>query len=323
MLTDAVKNEFRIKRVLFISQKKLPKIRKRLGIRERISELDPHYREIFTSADTFAVLRHSGKPDELRTKCIRIIKDELSILALSQLGYRKRRFGSYPAIKGEVNTGKTSDLFLNEEDDRLIIHHGLVGKIDSLWLERRWKNYHKKVFFYRLLKIFNDDIKVAKSWRNDLERAAILIGQSQCSTDIAQSFLWNMIALEILLTEQVDKYTDILPKRIEAFLGWVGYWEINNYEERIKEIYQKRSSFVHSGKSETISVQDLLFTDDLLLNLLSNLVYHTERFSSKKAVIDFAKKVEAEHVLGVKPKIRPKTLRFFSRSYTPQDYEKI
>jgi len=150
-----------------------------------------------------------------------------------------------------------------------------------------------------------------------------MVGQSQCSNDLAQAFLWNMIVLEMLLTERGDKYPEILPKRIEAFLGWVGYWSVDNYEQRIKDVYKKRCRFVHDGNRDQIEVSDLLFTDDLLLNLLANLVTHPKVFSSKDDVIKFADKVEAEHTLGINTKVRPKTLRFFSHSYTDEDLQEI
>jgi hypothetical protein len=324
VLTKDVNREFRIKRVLLVAQDKLPRIRKRLGMPQRLSDLKKRYAtRFFDSARTFAVLRHSGRPGELKNKCLRMVKDELSILAVSQLGYSKRRLGSCPTIEGESTVAKINLLLLSTEDTRKIMEGRLVGKVDELFLDSLWKQYHRKAFFLKLLKVLNGDIRASRAWRDDLARAAILVGQSQCSTDVAQSFLWNMIALELLLTEQGDKYTDVLPKRIEAFLGWVGFWTTNDYTDKIAEVYRKRCAFVHSSRRENITIQDLLFTDDLLYNLLLNLVHHIDQFSSKQAVIDFSEKVEAEHRLGVKPRVRPKTLTFVSWTYSQRDYEEI
>jgi hypothetical protein len=137
------------------------------------------------------------------------------------------------------------------------------------------------------------------------------------------SFLWNMIALETLLTKQTDKYTDALPKRVEAFLGWIGFWETENYEQRIREAYQKRCIFVHSGNNSTITKQDILFTDDLLLNLLYNITKFYRIFKSKNDIIEFADKVEAEHKLGIRSKVRPKKLMFISRKYSEKDLNEM
>ena len=80
---------------------------------------------------------------------------------------------------------------------------------------------------------------------------------------------------------------------------------------------------VHTGDTTRITRRHLLFTDDLLFNLLYNLVANVRRFSSKEKVIEFAKMVEAERLLGITPKVRPRNLRFFSRSYTKQDLAEL
>jgi hypothetical protein len=272
---------------------------------------------------TFALLRHTGKPDELAKRCLRLLKEELDILASSQLGYGKRRFNAHPSLKGDQNTGRISYLFLDPNSPARLYSNQLTGKYMQLDLSNSWKRHHQKTFFFKLLDILNGQITVPDTWRDYLKQAVIMIGQSQCSNDLAQAFLWNMIVLEMLLAEQGDRYPEILPKRIEAFLGWVGYWSVNEYEQRIKDVYKKRCKFVHDGKRDQIEVSDLLFTDDLLLNLLANLVSHPKVFSSKDEVIKFADKVEAEHTLGIKPRVRPKTLRFFSRTYTEEDFQEI
>lgn len=320
-LTDSVNNEFRINGVTFIHKEKLRRVRKRFGINKRISELrefHPHDR-FFDTADTFAVVRRRGKPAELKTRCFRMVKDELSILAASQLGYAKRRFTKQVSLFGEHERGTAQHLFLTKDGPLMSQAWEVIGSPGALVLDSTWKHFQKKVFFFRLLKIIRKEVKVARNWRNDLTNAAILIGQSLNSNDVAFSFLWNMIAIELILTRQGDKYSDILPRRIEAFLGWVGGFS----QQRIEDAYRKRSAFVHDGNRENITKEDLLFTDDLLLNLITNLVSYPRLFGSKDRVIDFSDKVEAEQKLGLKSKVRPKGLRFFSRLYTKEDYDEI
>ncbi len=322
-LTSATNNELRIKNVLIVSKSKLPRIRKRIGLPTRISNIGVNYKIIFESAESCAITWYSGTPDQVRIKCRKTIRDTLSILSVSQLGYSKRRYGSCPSIKGEVQSGVVGEILINKHDTRRLSQERLIGKYRNLIFDKRWKEFQKKIFFFPLLKILNKETQVKDSWREELERASILVGQSQCSNDIAQSFLWNMIALELLLTRRGDKYSDVLPKRIESFLGWAGFWEVDGYSEKIKNVYGKRCSFVHDGKRDSITIQDLLFTDDLLLNLFSNLVLHPTLFNSKEQVIAFSKKVEAEHILKIRPTVRPKTLRSFSRNYTEEDYQEI
>lgn len=326
-LTSAVDNEFKVLRVTFVDRAKLPRISKRLGIPFNASETRKHITETgyfdATEAKTFAVYRHTGTPEDLMSRCLQAVKDGLDILSLSQLGFSSRRINAHPSLRGNQNTGKVSHLFLNSENPSRLYSSRLTGKFMELALDERWKLYQRDMFFLNLLKVLNREIPLANNWRKDLHRAAILVGQSQWSTDIAHSFIWNMIALELLLTERGDKYLKMLPSRVEAFLGWVGYWYTESYPERIQDIYKKRSQFVHGGKRDNIAIEDLLFTDDLLLNLFTNIVKHIKIFSSKEDIINFSDKVKAEHLLGTKPRVRPKTMQFVVRTYSDTDFEEI
>jgi len=325
ILTAAVKREFRVNQVLFVSGEKLPRIRKRLGLHMPVS----HYKNtsfgsrFFDGASAFAVFRRTGRPAKLKSSCLRLVQDELAVICLSQLGYSKRRFNSHPRLRGQASVSKLSDMFLNTANNAWGMHNWLSGKYQPLALDRDWLRYQKQVFFLRLMRMLYGKSAVSKGWRQDLRRAAILAGQSQASDSIAQAFLWNMIALELLLTKQGDKYSDTLPKRIEAFLGWAGYWEVKGYEKSVRGVYQKRCAFVHDGAWDQITIEDLLFTDDLLLNLFANIARHPKLFHSKEAVVQFADKVAAEHLLGMKSRVRPKTLWFISRKYTAKDLEEI
>jgi hypothetical protein len=320
VLTDSVNNELRIDRVLFVTKNKLARIRKRLGLNKRLSEIkyrSPHTR-FFEEAEAFAVVRARGKPSELRSKCLELVRDELSILALSQLGYSKRRSTGYLGMLGEHQAGRIRNVFLNNNDASSLGQYRVTKSPSQLILDDTWKQYQEKVLFFDLLKILRQEIPVTSGWRNDLKRAAILIGLSTNSNDVPTAFLWNMVALEVLLTRQGEKYLDSLPKRVEAFLGWVS----PKLKERIPAVYKKRNAMVHNG-SRSITVDDLLFTDDLLLNLLMNLVSYPRLFRSKDDIVSFGERVEAEQKLGLKSKVRPTGLRFLSRQYDPEDYQEI
>ncbi len=327
-LTKAVNNEITINRVTFIAIDKLSRVRKRFGIRIKISELKskPIYDTFFSSLGrTVAIVRFNGKPSEITTKSIRLIIEELEILSVSQLGYSKRRFNSHPSIySGAVSN--LSYLCMNTKNDSALLNSQIVCKIGNLDLDDRWSNWQKDIFFTKLIKIIRNEIVVDSSWRDNLYRASRLIGQSITTNNLAQAFLLNMIAIESLLTRRGDKYSEVLPKRIEAFIGWVGYWDVDNYKDKIKDVYLKRCQYVHDGNDSNIEIQDLLFTDDILLNVLLNLLAHHNIFNSKEDVIEFTTKIGAEHVLGIvgnKSKIRPKTLRFLSKNYTDEDYKII
>lgn len=322
-LPSAVNKEFKVYKVTLIDLGKLTRVRKRFGIPETIGTIKRKIDSdrVFKMADTFAIVRRTGKPKEIWPEVSRLIEEELQILSVSQLGYAKRRFNSKLSIAHSI--ANTSYLCLDASSRALFWNSEIIGKLGELSLDEEWYDFQKKIFFYNLWKIINRKIKVEESWRKSLYRAAKLVGQSLSSNNISQSFLWNMIAIELLLTKQGDKYSEQLPKRIEAFLGWVGFWKTQNYEEKIKEIYIKRSQFVHDGNESNISIEDLLFTDDLVLNLFSNLMRYHNLFDSKDKVIEFSKKVEAEFLLGIQSKVRPQKLTYISLNYNAEDYKAI
>lgn len=324
-LTNSVNNEFNLKRSLLVDKEKLPRIRKRLGLKYTVSKLKKKdsYRDFFDLSNTYAITWFSGPPRQAKIECRRIIKDELALLALSQLGFRKRRFGAHLILQVEDQISHVEELINDLDSDRVILSGHLEGTIENLRLDDNWKIFQDELFFTTLLKIINGKVNISKAWKSDIERAAILVGQSLCSSDLPHSFLWNIIALETLFKFQHDKFYDEFPKRAEAFLGWVGFWKTESYFERIRDLYAKRCTLVHEGKRDQILIEDLLFSDDLVFNLFLNLIQNIHLFPTKESVVEFSDKVQAEFILGVKPKVRPKNLTFFAPTYTEKDLENI
>ncbi|MFC1872497.1 hypothetical protein ACFLYV_02110 [Chloroflexota bacterium] len=325
-LTNDINNEINISRVTLVERNKLVRIRKRLGFDLTKDEFEnrtiknKHWGGV--EANTFAIMKCRGVPKEMKRKCIDLLKYELFILASSQLGWGRRKNNSHPSLMGYQNMGNISYEFLDTKSKAGMYNNELTGKYMPLVLNGAWKRHHKQSFFFKLLKLIYGKPR-KDSWSNTLERVAVMVGQSQCSNDLAQSFLWNMIAIEMLLSERGDTYIDVLPERVESILGWVGFWSVDDYSRKIREVYKKRCGFVHDGKINNISIPDLLFTDDILLNLLVNIVNNPQTFYSKQSVVDFADKVKAEHLLGRKSRVRPKSLQFTSRLYSEEDLLEI
>jgi len=229
VLTKAVNFEFKIERTTFVSTDKLPKRRKRFGIPNRISDLKDKNKiglgDFLSSSACFATLRQTGKLVDWEETIFEIIREELAILALSQLGFVKRQYMSSPSISEEKPRSSRSYYATNAATGSGTWSNRLLGGVRPLHIDAAWKRSNQNSFFFDLLKIIRGEIKVAKHWQRDLRNAAILVGSSQISRDLPHAFLNNMIALELLLTEQGDSFTEALPARAEAFLGWIGYWK--------------------------------------------------------------------------------------------------
>jgi hypothetical protein len=179
----------------------------------------------------------------------------------------------------------------------------VTSPLHVIVLDWRWKRFQDQVLFTNLCKILQRQTKVEDSWRDDLRRAALLVGESVSvgANDLLKSFIWNMAALETLLVKQdQEKTEDAVSTRAEALLRWllwgeiqdnggrkreVTVWEAEDYERWIQECLWKRNRFLHGGKRDGITEQHLAFTDFLLLNILANLVRFPKLFPSKDRVI--------------------------------------
>lgn len=327
VLSKAIDREITIGDVTLIDPERVVWVRKRLGFPVPLSELKREHplmvEKIFSQCRVVATMRLKGKPKDQEKVFLDRVREALDVISLSQLGWGRRKTNAKPSIYKEVASGQLTSLFLESREGKWLWQNKRTGKYQELVLDSRWRDFQKKSFFFDLLKMVGQKSKVSKSWKKDLRNAMLLAGQSQSSSDLSTCFLWNMIALETLLTRQGDKYTDKLPERVESFIGWTVDWSIKNYQYKIIDVYKKRCKFVHSGCREEIDISDVLFTDMLLLNIFINISKHANVFSSKEDVLAFSEKVQAERVLGVKPRVRPKTISFWNPRYGTKDYENL
>lgn len=310
--------EYRVDKVCFVDAKHFPLRRKRFGVPYRIGELKKKHHfigDFFNGENTFATMRLTGNGDKLKDKFLKTVRDELAILALSQLGYSQRKNNSNPILAYNIKPSLLSYLLINISPKKWALRNESLDKVNKLILEFRWNDFQNKFFFKDLIKIIRRETCVKTSWIKTIKNAAILAGQSQCSSDLPKCFLWNMIAIEMLLTEQGDNYTEALPERAEAFIGWTTKWKLSDYDNKIKQVYKKRCGLVHAGKLDNIKEEDLLFTDEILINILSNIIRHPEIFTNKEKLINFSEKIKAEHLLDIKPRVTPKSFKFINTNY--------
>ena len=315
--------EIKIGRVIFADIEKIHLIRKRLGFPSVLSKIkeNSNAKDFFKESKTFAILSFNGIPKEKENECRRLIEDAINILSFSQLGYCTRRNSSQFGLIQQRSIFK--NYILNKDVFSWNIKYSNENKVLPFDLDENWLKFHKSFFFFDLISIISNSNKMQKKWRDTIVRASMMIGKSMQSVDLEYCFLWNMIIIEMLLTEQGDKYSDRLPERAEAFIGWVSNWNEKNYEKKIRELYKKRCEFVHDGNSKNIKVEDVLFTDNLVFNLLWNIVKHINLFPTKESIIEFSDKVKAEKLLGMNSKIQPKTLKFMAKEYCDDDLKRI
>ena len=327
-IKKSINEEIRINRVLFVSRKKLPRIRKRLKIPVPINEIinkdkSDFVKSLFKDSSTYAVLIFTGSPSQEFENCKKIIENELNILSLSQLGFSKRKHNSRLSIGSDL-ANNISTLTINKDHNEFDYSSSWDTYSYDFIVEKPWKTFHKNFYYFDLLKILRGEILVSNHWLKTISRAAYLIGKSQSTNDVSTSFIWNMIALEMLLIGEGGNTEETLVERSRFLLDWSKDWDSNDFEAKIRSSYKKRNDYVHSGYLDLITREDLIFTDDWAFNVLNNLVRMHKYIKSKFDLMDLSKKYQAERILGIKSsRFQNGRLNMVSRKYTEQDFREF
>lgn len=319
VLTKEVGYEFTVDQVTFIEINSFRRKRKRFGLPHRVSELEAQRSPMFShfineKTKTLATLRRTGGGEECEQEFLRLVREELAILAASQLGWHNRHRAAAPRLAFKRPWHTLSYLLCDVAGPTWSQPNIALPPYLPLHLNGRWDKFHRDAFFAQLLRIVTGKVKVDVAWQRALKTAAVLTGQSQSSPDLPQAFLWNMVALEILLIRQGDKAIEILPERCEALLGASLAWARKGYDAVIRDLVDKRHGFVHRGAMDGIAGDDLQTSDDLLFNVFTNIVKHPKLFPSKDALADFSDDVKAAKRLRGRKRVRPKTMRIWRAS---------
>jgi hypothetical protein len=270
---------------------------------------------------------------EAFVEVVEMVREECSILALSQLRFvaKRRRMRPVVPAAGGVSIPSPAFLAVNSADkSRSFRKYSAQLPVLELDLDGRWKTWQDKFFFTNLLGILRRETQVQASWRKDLRRASLMVGECIGTEDLLKSFIWNWVALETLLTGRRERGTrKKLPKRVGALLYWVFYNQSAGdikkdsqedydrlaklYDERINDVHDKRNGLLHNGERACIAARDLEFTDHLLVNIFTNLVHFPQLFRSKAHVIKFADEIEKDRSQGMSPRERPANFMYVGR----------
>jgi len=310
IIEKEIGGEIKIKNVTFVAKYKIPRIRKRLGIKESISSInkmiksapDIFARPLFEEANTYAFLRCGNMNEEEAKSKILLIKEVLWILASSQIMYSHRNNLIYFGLPEHATHHSKEYYLFNTKDRDSKQYWELTSPIQEYRLDKQWKNIVGNSYFFHLLKIINKETQVVPRWRLILQRAAILSAKSHFESDLAAAFLYNWIAIELLLKDRSGDTGYIIADRITALFGWLKEEDETYWINTIIGLYKKRNKFVHAGKIDQIQIKDLLISDRILNNLLTNLTRLSKTFPSKSAVTEFCDKVNARKLLGLKIK---------------------
>lgn len=327
VLTPLVNCEVKIGRVTFIAADKIPRVRKRLGLKHPVS----HYREklrdskygIFSNSKTYAVLKTNRDPsnDDLSAE-FREIQNAFWLLASSFASYSHRKYAAMSLRPPHDSLSIRDIAVFDRSTDGYKVNYRFNAARRPNTCEGFWKQNGALFHFFNLQKILDGDHQIDPKWKSSIVRAAMLYGQSFLAKHLAEAFTYNMIAIETLLSEQGDCFPNTLIDRIIAIFGWLHDEDPEPWDLTIKRLYRLRCGYVHDGKSGDINEMDLCDADRLLLNLLANLCANTREIKSKSDIIQIAAKLAALNTLGKKPKRNGKFF-YYTSTLSKKELEDI
>ncbi len=322
--------ELRIEHVSFISSAKIIRIRKKLGLTKRVSYYNNLFkskklnRKLFSEAKVYAFIKSKRLEKDNLSREFRRIKNAVYLLASSQFYRISRHRKNYFFGGPELSKNLSDECLLFENNtNKMEWSHTRLSPVEPYRIDKRWKKFTSHHFFPRLLKILNGHIQVSSKWRYELRKAALLAGQSHFARNIWEAFLYDMIALETLLTNRGENICTALIERIVSLFGWLTNEDQERWKRLIEELYNLRCQFVHDGKYGNITIRDLLNADMLLANLLYNLCGLTKDIKSKNDIIKLSEKLAARRTLGLKMLDRPKNISFQTKVFSQTDIKEL
>jgi hypothetical protein len=166
VLTEAVGREFRVDRVTFVHRDRLPLVRERLHLGVRVSELKKRRRlkRFFEVAEAYAVVTESGSRRGVERRCLEMVREELNLLSLSQLGYSLRALMRPIVPEGEVVHSYVDYLTVRSraaaQDSAPWDSFEITAQKSDVVLDERWKRFQNMLFFASLLKILRRETHV-------------------------------------------------------------------------------------------------------------------------------------------------------------------
>lgn len=298
---DDSRRELNIDGVCIVRADKLQRIRKRLKIDQCLSE--SHYfndiRREDKSTDVFAVWVTGGIGRKRKEEFHKKVEKVLNVISLLQILSPSRVLNINPSIGQHNYKGGEQTISLNSKAKYEQLGFNRKGKDLEIVYDKQLQ-VKERFFFRKLIDVIEGNTGIKNEWRNCITNAAEFAGESQGLNDTSHAFLWNFIAIETLLTKGGSKHSEGMQNIIESLFFWIDE-ELDGFSfpSKIKEAYVKRNDFVHDGKKESITLDDVIFTDMLLMNLFYIILNNQCTFSNKDALYAHAEKYRARKLLGL------------------------
>ncbi len=325
-LDDDIGNEFRFRRVLFISAKKIPRIRKRLGLPEVLSFYRKNclsWKPILNEAQTYAWVPFSVNEKKIDISLERRLAQNAVWILSSSLFSRYDRHRYRLSIKPNIDNGIHESAFIFDLcKPEMQSSQGVLEPIQDYNLGKTEYAYLRGHFFSELIEVNSKNTPIKAKWLKLINRAASLAGRSYLADTLSDAFMYVMIAIEVLLSQRGDKHRDVIANRINSLFSWYFDNDDEEWKSIVNRLYNLRCDFVHDGKGDDLNGLDLYYAEIILRNLIRNICMNPSRFPTKGSIAAYAKKVEARRVLGLPLRLKDEGF-WFSKKSIVHDVEKV
>ncbi|WP_088255568.1 hypothetical protein [Fimbriiglobus ruber] len=244
----------------------------------------PNAWEKITGDDaSFAVIKLTGTPNQLRRTMFRELREAANILAATAGFYGKRHHVSGFTLKGYPAFTAKNDRFIQTDGTAFCGNWNQRGFLHPFTLDANWHRAISDTGIIDLFARINDTADA--TWRRQIRSGAAMLGRSLMSLDLADAFLLNVIGLETLLTKPRERNGPKMFKRIKGMTGWHLRTARRNYEAEINNIHGVRCEIVHDSDYSNLTVELLLQSDLYLTNSLLNIVRLPAVFPDKATLV--------------------------------------
>jgi hypothetical protein len=274
--------KFQVGDVQFMSRNKAesflqpPNISAPLSDYKRSIVMDKH--------ETLAIVQRQDTPANLLQIVFRDVREAVGILAATDAFYGTRRMMHGFNILGYSRVTQRIASFVGSTQPHFFFERSHDGGIMTWSLDREW---HDNIDTTGLLQLFDaiNDHNLDTAWRAQIRGASAFLGRSLMSHERTEAFLFDIFALETLLTRRGERNGRMLARRIKGIAGWHLKNHRPNWEQEIGDIFEVRCEAVHDADYGQLTMEHLLLADIYIKNVLLNVVLNRSTFTSKDALI--------------------------------------
>jgi hypothetical protein len=259
--------------------------------------MEHRLRELAEDYPSAAVVEAAGRFGQVKRRCIDAVEQVLDFLRLYCYMYFGRSSSISFGIAGDRLSAVTlhESVALEKRTGEYTAFASRSGPVNAFELCRHYLRNAERGDFQRAKRIlFGEQGKWSPKWREAVIRAIRLAGRSRFERDRPLAFMFNIVALETLLTDSNKAITDSLS--LCATYLCEGAWERggdvarDRFKRRIVELYDVRSKFVHQGRTDLIDKCALLDSDDVLFNCITNVIVNARHWRQRQELVVWAKR---------------------------------